>query len=234
MSKIYHSAVIGETQVLQARAKADIEAEAAAEKHRREEAEKRAAQAEAERKAAFRDGYAEGERTTSRRLDTVTRALRAGLEQLQYRRDALARELIPQSVELAMLIARKVVDGEVRASSVAVHRAVTAALAMVKDQETATVRLNPEDLEVLKTTREWGHLCYGAGRTEGAQTSRMPERVRFVADDGLGRGGCLVETPSASVDMRTKTRFEQVAEALYNEIYGGYADKAEAEAEADA
>jgi flagellar assembly protein FliH len=66
-------------------------------------------------------------------------------------------------------------------------------------QRPATVRLHPEDLELVRT--ELGGECELAGWS-------------LFADPGMTRGGCLVQTRHGAIDARLEMRWNSLTSAL--------------------
>ena len=70
-----------------------------------------------------------------------------------------------------------------------------------------TIKLNPADLELLADIKP--QLLSG-----------LPEagRAAFEADEGIARGGCLIETDGGEVDARIERQFQVVEEAFRAEL----------------
>ena len=108
-----------------------------------------------------------------------------------------------QMIELVISIAGKVLAREFEENPFAVLPIVKAALAKVKDQDEFTIRVHPEDFEVLLQAKR--ELEMMVGREQG---------VNITVDRTLGKGGCVVDTPYGSVDARLDTQMENVKKAL--------------------
>lgn len=93
--------------------------------------------------------------------------------------------------ELALEIARKVVEVEVKTNPEAVKRAVSQALNELKGKN-ITVRLNPEDFSLFNDDLSLLNL-------EGVS-------VRFVADEAVERGGVVAESEQGVVDLQPSTK----------------------------
>lgn len=96
--------------------------------------------------------------------------------------------------ELALEIARKVVEVEVTSNPEVVRHAVTKALQELRGG-TITVRLHPHDFALLESSFPLLDL-----RDEGLS-------VRFVADESVERGGVLAESEQGVVDLQPSTKF---------------------------
>jgi len=114
---------------------------------------------------------------------------------------ALSEQTLARGViELACAVARQVVRHELSVDPLAVRHVVSEALStLTGDGKPATVRLNPEDMALLKDDlkREFaGHV------------------LSFVPDASLARGDCKVESAGAVIDGRLETRWAQAVSGL--------------------
>jgi flagellar assembly protein FliH len=155
---------------------------------------------------AFANGYAAGERAGleagNTRAEAMLRRLAQTLDELKSLRVTMIRQTEQQMVQLALAIAHRIL---LRESSI--DRDLLVALARVAlerlgDAGSATIRLNPEDYA--QTVQRHGDHWAGA-------------RVRVVADPGVSRGGCLVESDFGVVDASLDAQFAQVVQAFAGE-----------------
>jgi flagellar assembly protein FliH len=117
------------------------------------------------------------------------------------------RDVEADLVQLALAVARKIVGGEVSLGPDAVTRIIRQALARVEHAGRITIKLNPADLALLADTKP-------------QSLSGLPEagRAAFEADEGIARGGCLVEADGGEVDARIERQFQVVEEAFRAEL----------------
>lgn len=106
----------------------------------------------------------------------------------------LEAALVAGAVELAEAL----VGRELALSSDPGRDALVRALAMAEGDDPAVVHLHPDDLAVLGD-----HADLAPGR-----------ELRFVADPGVERGGCLVQLGDGSVDARLSSALQRVREVL--------------------
>jgi len=162
---------------------------------------------ERERRAYERgrkDGFEEGVRATvakARRehaghgaqLERVLNELRARFLEL----DSAGADAV---LDLSLAVARQVVRREVEVQRDAVLPPLREAIALVIDQQAhPRVHMNPDDLELIRADLE------ADGTLKGC---------RFIADAGLARGGCRVETTQGEIDASLATRWRRVLAAL--------------------
>jgi flagellar assembly protein FliH len=117
------------------------------------------------------------------------------------------RDVEADLVQLALAVARKIVGREVSLGPEAVTRIIRQALGRVEHAGRITIKLNPADLELLADIKP-------------KLLSSLPaaDRAAFEADEGIARGGCLVETDGGEVDARIERQFQVVEEAFRAEL----------------
>ncbi|MDT7972411.1 MAG: FliH/SctL family protein [Armatimonadota bacterium] len=96
--------------------------------------------------------------------------------------------------ELALEIARKVVEVEISTNPEIVRHAVNKSLQELRSG-TITIRLHPDDFALLEPSLPLLNL-----QSEGLT-------VRFVADEGVEKGGVIAESDQGVVDLQPSTKF---------------------------
>jgi flagellar assembly protein FliH len=160
------------------------------------------------RQQAFADGFAHGHDAGGKEVrDALEAAMRRSTEETGLRMGellhAMAEQLIAseqkiarQILDLACDIGRQVVRQELQANTGHLRAVIGEALELiVEDGLPATVRMHPDDLALMKDA-----LMETLGEN-------APE---FVADVTITPGGCLVQTPSATVDATLEKRWSRV------------------------
>ncbi len=117
------------------------------------------------------------------------------------------RDVEADLVQLALAVARKIVGRDVSLGPDVVTRIIRQALTRVEHAGRITIKLNPADLELLADIKP--QLLSG-----------LPEagRAAFEPDEGIARGGCLIETDGCEVDARIERQFQVVEEAFRAEL----------------
>ncbi len=159
------------------------------------EAKQVLADAEARRVAELKRGYAEGE---AKGLTQVTEKLVA-LERLKER---FYGEAEPEVIKLVLQIAEKVIGRLVEQQSDMIRSVVRQALERAIGDR-ITVRLNPEDYRALM---EQDH--------EFRDVIDRTRRLGFREDEGVSRGGCIVETEVGTIDAQIETQIAAIKKAL--------------------
>lgn len=161
------------------------------------------AQLAALEREAFATGYAAGERAGleagNTRAEAVLRRLAQTLDDLRGLRGTMIRQTEQQMVQLALAIARRILRREATIDHDLLVAMARVALERVGDTGAATIRLNPEDYA--QTVQRHGDHWAGS-------------RVKIIADPGVSRGGCLVESEFGIVDAGVDAQFDEIARAM--------------------
>jgi len=113
------------------------------------------------------------------------------------RRQSLALDEVEAAVvELALGVARAVLDRELAVSVDPGAEALARALALAPGAAPAVARLHPDDLAALQ------------------QTDASGREVTLVADPAVERGGCVVDSGGRRVDAQLGSALERVAAVL--------------------
>ncbi|MBN2575821.1 MAG: hypothetical protein JXP73_14740 [Deltaproteobacteria bacterium] len=108
------------------------------------------------------------------------------------------------AVVLARKMAERIVGRAIELDAGVMREIAAQALAAAKPGKTAVVlRVHPEDLAALEAKRG-GWLAEIAGKAD----------VRVLADPGVGRFGCVVETAVGRLDARLQTQLDALEGAL--------------------
>jgi type III secretion system HrpE/YscL family protein len=164
------------------------------------------AQAERELQAA----HEEAERIRRKaEAEGRERGLAAVTELLVGARAAAARARAGAEAELRVLavrIAEKILGRELKSDPAAVIDVAAAALRHAGEPRELVVRCAPDDLAALER-----------GKPRLLERSRAAQAVRFVADERVARGGCIIETELGIVDARLSTQLDAIEKALRGE-----------------
>jgi len=160
---------------------------------------------QAAREQAWAEGHAQGHEAGVRETrEALEASARQHTEQTAVRMAQLLHGMTDQLIgaeqrvanqilELACDLARQVVRQELKVNTRHLRPVIAEALEQIIDDGLpATVRMHPDDLSRMK-----GGLLETLGEN-------APE---FVADPGVTPGGCLVQTPSMTVDASIEKRW---------------------------
>jgi flagellar assembly protein FliH len=174
-------------------------------------------QGRAEGRAA---GYAEGlahaaaeaaqaERTRAAEAQAVATAQRARVAEalgllstataaLQEREAVAVAEVEQTVADLALQLARAVLQRELAITQDPGREALVRALRLAPDGAPVVARLHPQDLGLLQDVEE-----LSAGRD-----------LQLVADPDVERGGCVVDTAGRRIDTQVSVALERIAQVL--------------------
>lgn len=121
--------------------------------------------------------------------------LTATLDELAGLREQMAAQAEQDLVRLALEIAKKVVQREVRVDREIVVTLARLALSRLHSRANSTIRLHPEDYAYVWSHRERLH-------SEGS--------VELVEDRSVGLGGCIVQSEMGEIDARIEQQFAEI------------------------
>lgn len=171
-------------------------------------------QAEQMRRDAIRQGYTEGLQLAQQEAQTAyqqaVEALRNEVsklvEAILRERERLWEQMEPQVIDLVLDIARKVLREEIQARREATLSIIKHALRRVADTEQVRIRVHPEDLQIAREHRDdFLAVCDGV------------KHLEIVDDQRVGGGGCIIETPSGTIDASLRTQMASIENALRQE-----------------
>lgn len=148
---------------------------------------------------AYARGAEEGRQVAERGLAHVFRALRDGADSLVSLREKVLRESEGDLLKLSRLVAKKIILQEIRQDPAILANIVAATVSCCSEQDKITVRLSPEDYKAVM-----------ANRQKVAGDAGDAGRVFLTPDDSIKLGGCLVETPTGTVDARIDSQLDEV------------------------
>lgn len=147
------------------------------------------------RQAGLREGQAAAEQRLAGEVRQAVTNLARGVADLAAIKDRLRREAERDVVQLAVEIARRVLQREIAADGEALLGLVRAALQRVDAREIHRVRVHPVHAAALEAAlREIG----------------TPQRVELQADATLEPGGLLFETSRGSYDVSLATQLREI------------------------
>lgn len=169
------------------------------------------AEAEAIRATARTDGHAEGLATGlaegREQIATALAALAGAVTELEALRDATAEAVERDAVELALMLAEKIVAGTVAVAPERVLDVTRGALRRLSDRRRVTVLVHPDDLDLVRSVAD-GFAAELGGI----------EHCDVQAERRLGRGGAVVRTEEGQVDASVETQLARARELVEAEL----------------
>ncbi|MBN1826866.1 MAG: hypothetical protein JW958_11425 [Candidatus Eisenbacteria bacterium] len=110
-------------------------------------------------------------------------------------------------VRLAVAVARRIVGDAVQVDEALVLETVRRALRLVTEKESVVLRVNPEDLKIVREHgSDWLAILEGTRSLE------------IVEDGRVRRGGCLVETEAGNVEAQLEKQLQTLEKALVERV----------------
>jgi flagellar assembly protein FliH len=152
---------------------------------------------------AFAKGFAQGElagaEAAGQRGEMMLHRLTQTIEELTQVRAQMIYQTERQMVQLALAVARRVVQREVSLDPDLLVAMARVALERLGETAQVKVRLNPDDYEA-------------AGGARVAQLAGS--NVMILADAHLTRGGCRIESDMGVMDVGVEAQLQEIARAL--------------------
>jgi flagellar assembly protein FliH len=117
--------------------------------------------------------------------------------------ERLAAEARADALEVALAVARRIVETELTVNLDAQVSFIRTAIRRLGESRSFALRLHPTQAARLESD----------GRSE-LVASAGAARVDIVPDDSLAPGDCLVEGDLGSIDGRVSSRFEEIRRAV--------------------
>jgi len=118
-------------------------------------------------------------------------------------REKLIRETEPQLIKLALKVAEKIIGHELDHNKDEIAQIVGNALETVRQQRDIIVRVHPTDLKNLEAAKP--QLIARLGRAKD---------IDLRGDQGIKRGGCIIDTEIGTIDAQLETQLEQITNIL--------------------
>lgn len=168
----------------------------------------------------FESGVAEGRRAQSKEdaarrreeVEPLLAALHKALDDLEAEA-AKSFELVERGVaQLALRLAEEIVGHELRAFPEIGEETLARCMRLAPPEGDVVVRVDPASAEVLAETVE------RRGSDRPWATSEpyygLDRRFSVVADESVGRGGCVVEVGPVTIDAQVEAALARVRHAL--------------------
>lgn len=157
---------------------------------------------EAIKKAAYGQGFSDGERSGAERaakeLKSVMQSFRETIGELAAYKPALRAEAEQELVELALVIARRIIRREVQVDRSSVVGIVRACVERINGAEIHRLRVNPADTELV------------------SEYFRQPggSDMEIVADQSVAPGGAILHTSQGQLDARLGSQLREIEYGL--------------------
>lgn len=160
--------------------------------------------------------------------DSAERLGRA-IAELRLTADRLGAEVAATAIELGCLVARRILEAELKTDLEAHKALVRSAVRRLGEEHRVSIHLAPSDIELVRAAAgETADGNVGSSAAIGPGTdigyNLGIAKVEIFPDTNLTPGDCLVESDAATVDGRLGTRLEEIRRVLFNVINGQGSD----------
>ncbi len=156
---------------------------------------------------AMERGYADGKAEGLKVADEQTREHLERLAELAKRavieRESMIRASEQELATLALEIASKVIKREIASDPSLVLSMVESAMEKVGTTESVRILVHPDDANLVRD--KWSEL-------KGAVA--FGPNWEIFGDEGMERGGCIIETKSGLVDSRIEAQLAEIVSAF--------------------
>lgn len=159
---------------------------------------------------AYQKGYAEGLDLVNAEVSELVEAVRSVAESALSEKWSVINSYERNIVDLALEIAKKVVDGQILLKPDTVVGIARKALFIAAEREHIQIRVNPEDVEMIK-----------AHKDDLMASMDGIEKIDVIADRRVKRGGCILETDAGNVDGRLQSQLSHIDDALKGVVSDG-------------
>jgi flagellar assembly protein FliH len=161
--------------------------------------------AENARTIGHSEGAAAGRSEIEAQLAQDVTSLQGVIDEARAQRQKIIEGAEPELVKLAMTIAERIVHEQISVDPNVVLENLKQALTRLVGSEVVTLRVNPADLDLIRTHRD------------ELATSNDVEHLRVVEDPRVDRGGVVVETDAGTIDAKISTQIKEARRTLLAE-----------------
>lgn len=156
--------------------------------------------------AGREQGIKSGEETIKKALAEIQNIL----IEAKHKREEIIHTNQEIIINLALMIAKKIIKTELATNKEAILKNLTQALKKVKNKEEIKVKVNPVHLEEL-----------GRRKEEILKQVFGLEGITFEEDKNIEPGGCVIETNFGFIDATISSQLEIIQEALWSHSIEG-------------
>jgi len=153
--------------------------------------------------------------------DAAERLGRA-IAELRLTADRLGAEVAANAIEIGCLVARRILEAELKTDTDALKQLVRSAVRRLGEEHRVSIHLAPGDIALVRAAAGENGAAGGAGTDMGFNLGIA--KVEIFPDTNLTAGDCHVESDAATVDGRIGTRLEEIRRVLSNVINGTGSD----------
>lgn len=161
--------------------------------------------------SAYDKGFEDGQQITQMALTEEFRKMEAWVKRidevilnLQQEFSLRIRSLKDIIVPIALKISEHIIKSELKTNPAIVEKQVEKSLEVIDNEKVFELRLNPSDVEILKSV---GSILLSDPKLEG---------VEIVPDPSVEPGGCILETEVGRIDATISSQLKKISNTLNN------------------
>jgi len=151
----------------------------------------------------FEEGFKNGKDAAKEEFSPFLKTTQDLIEELSEFRKEMYEKVEREMVEMVLNLTKKVIHFEFSKRDNAVQDMIRLAVQSVLDRESMEIKIHPTDKEYAESFRP-----------ELLQMFSEIKNINFVANSGIARGGCVVETNFGVIDARIEKLEEQIDRIL--------------------
>ena len=151
----------------------------------------------------FEEGFNKGKESAKEEFSPVLETTQQLVEELSIFRKEMYNKVEREMIEMVIALTKKVIHFEFSTRADAVQDMIRLAVQSVLDRESLVIKIHPTDKEYAEMFRPELHHMFSDIKN-----------ITFLADSGMARGGCIVETNFGVIDARIEKLEEQIDRIL--------------------
>lgn len=157
---------------------------------------------EEQRLAAIKSGLAEGEQKGYNKIAENIKKSSNIIRQAQEQRNNIIKSNEPETLKLAVKIAREIIKKEMIADQTIIMQILEEAIEKISDNEQVVIKVSHNDLQEVRNHKDRIIDLVEA------------KNLSIVSDKHIEDGGCVIETKLGYIDAKIKTKLEIIEEGL--------------------
>jgi len=149
------------------------------------------------------EGRAAGKAEMQKSISGVQGKITQVLKSFEAQKDAVLNKSERKTLEIIFQAVEKIIRREAAMNRDVTLNIVKAAIAETAKTDAVTVRVNPADVQAVEM-----------GKAFWLPVSAQIKEIKIVEDPRVESGGCILDSPSGSVDARLSTQIEKVKEVF--------------------
>jgi flagellar assembly protein FliH len=156
---------------------------------------------------AYDKGFAQGEKDGfelgRKKAEKLVSHMERLLEELGGLKQELAKVHEGEILTIVFAIAEKIVQDHALRDESLIRRTVFSALHRATDRSEISLRVNPNDMELIETVKPGFFAEF-----------KELKHLSVTPDASITRGGCMLESPCGDVDGRIETQLDEIRQVL--------------------